>query len=419
MIAEPAERPWLVHHVAVATLLALALWTRLAPAFSDASYFIQLDGERVTIQDFASHATVARAFWRGEGGYDAASHLRVTSQWAGQDVRYALPFGYSPTMLWILGPICFLGLRWAYVVWTLASAAAIVWMTRPARSMFLVSALVALSPVALAALANGQTSLLSTAGLLFLALDRSADDSSRAWRRSLPAAMVLWALTAKPPIAICAGAALLAVGRRRVVAAALAMTVASTVALIPWIGTDWIADYLYLMRHYDLQSADRAFVWSLHPEQMGNLRGVLQATFSLADDQASRQSSVVWLLATGAIVVGGMMRRLSPSAVWSLAVLAFLAFCPHVSFTELPHLVVPLALTALGMIERPFWARATLVVGSLAVGYLPPELNWGETALRPIVVWGVQLAIIAAILAGQRFHHDGAAIRSKNASSVR
>ena len=94
----------LLHDAVVPALLVLILRRVLGEAFSEEQFGIRFFGEGgIRIKDFASHLTFAKAFWLGKAGYDVESHLRITSQWAGRSVGIALPFGYSPTMLWIIG----------------------------------------------------------------------------------------------------------------------------------------------------------------------------------------------------------------------------------------------------------------------------------------------------------------------------
>ena len=104
----------------------------------------------------------------------------------------------------------------------------------------------------------GQTAMLTLAGLVFLA---RLCEIQGAWSRPrlLAGALVLWALTAKPPIALLAAVALLAVGHRLVVLLAVLFTVVSTLAITPWLGPGWVHDYLFMLRHYNAEQADVAF----------------------------------------------------------------------------------------------------------------------------------------------------------------
>jgi hypothetical protein len=328
--------------------------------------------------DFAAHLTFAKAFWKGEAGYDVQSHLRVTGERFGQLVEHALPFGYSPTMLWVLGPLCLASPAWAFILWTLLGVAAVWWMTRPQWAPWIAAAV--FSPAAIACFTGGQTSFLTAAGLLFLMLrdlDRDAASTKASSLRSAwPDAIVLWALTAKPPLALTAGVALVAERRWRTVALALGLSVLTSAALMPLLGTAWGHDYVHLMTHYDLESADPAFVWSLKPQTMGNLRALLHVTVGLGDGLASRCSSGVWGLSILGVVAIGWQRRLAPEAVWGFAVLAYLLFCPHVTATEELHLVVVLALIAHASRIVPGAVRWPAVALVLAVLYLAPGFGY-------------------------------------------
>src|SRR5262249_49713613 len=209
---------WLLGRSSLVLLLAGWVVVRvLRPAVGDRDYFVRYDeAGGLRVQDFASHLRFTRAVWSGlarEGHgsvYTPAAHLHFMRDWSGQPgevANRALPFGYSPTMLLVLGPLCWLPEVWAYVAWTGLSLAAIWWMLSPGRRCALVAPLCFLSPPCRDCLALGQTALLTTAGVLFLAT-RSVKEPPNDWRGDLAEAMVLWLLTAKPPLAVTAGVGL-------------------------------------------------------------------------------------------------------------------------------------------------------------------------------------------------------------------
>jgi pheromone shutdown protein TraB len=235
-------------------------------------------------------------------------------------------------------------------------------------------------------------------------------------------ALVLWALTAKPPLAITAAAALLATGRWRSVLIALGLTCVSTIALWPILGDGWAGDYLQLIANYDLQTADIAYVWSLKPSTMSNLRGVLHGLPGIGDHAACQIASVFWLAALAAVVAA--TRRLGSASVWALAVLAYLLFCPHVSFTENIHLAIVVAAVASAQRIQTPQSRLQGVAspcetpprhnmsvigqltppGAIAIGlaflvvFIVPSYELLPTALRQYVLFIALLAIAVTVL---------------------
>jgi hypothetical protein len=335
-----------------ALVLILAAWVAigvLRPAVGDPDYFVRYDevgGLRV--QDFASHVRFTRAVWSGlarEGHnsvYTPAAHRRFMRDWTGQPgavANRALPFGYSATMLLVLGPLCRLSEAWAYAAWTGLGLAAIWWMLSPGRPLALVSALCFLSPPCLACLALGQTALLTTAGLVFLAT-RSVKEPPNSWWSELAEALILWLLTAKPPVAVTAGVGLLACRRWRPVGLAALMTLLSTLALTPLLGSGWVSDYLQLVSRYNAERADPAFAWSLVPSYMSNLRAILNLYLGIADGTASKIGSLLWAASLAGLMVVAWKRYLTPGKAWFLAILAYVLLAPHVNFTEDLHLYV-------------------------------------------------------------------------------
>lgn len=378
---------WRLHSGVILLLLTLAFWRLVLPALLDKNFGIVVDADRGGwSSDFAAHLTFAKAFWHGKAGYDVDSHLRITSERCGRPVEHALPFGYSPTMLWVLGPLCLLPDAWAYTAWTLLGVAAVWWMTRPPRSIWLVAAF--FTPAAFSCLQLGQTALLTTAGLLYLMVSDLEGSPASGQVARIPCnwgdAVVLWALTAKPPLALVAGSMLL-VGRRwRPIAQAGGLCLISTVLLTPKLGINWVGDYVNLLTHYDIESANPAYVWSMVPETMGNLRALLHVTFGLGDSAASRWSGGLWLFALAAILVIGLRRRLPIETCWGLTVLAYLLLCPHVTSTEELQLAVVLTLftnSCPRVTNAARWAVIGLVLGVL---YLAPGLRYQATPFGPL-----------------------------------
>jgi hypothetical protein len=294
---------------------------------------------------------------------------------------------------------------WAYVAWTLLGGAAVWWMSRRQRTIFVIGGLVLLGPLGHVCLALGQTALLTSAGLIFL-LERNLPrtrprEIDRAWSWSLwPDALVLWALTAKPPLALVAAAALLAVGHWRSVVLAGGITALATAALTPWLGTEWAGQYLDLITHYNRESADAAFAWSLRPDHMSNLRAVLWHAGWLGEARACRLSSVLWLVALGGMIVAGMRGRVAPAAAWGYSLLAFLVLCPHVTSTEDLHLALLLAIVVVARpLPKPAIVAAIVALVAL-VACAAPEAAVTAGAARSAGLFAAKLALVALCFAG-------------------
>jgi hypothetical protein len=283
----------------------------------------------------------------------------------------------------------------------LLSLAAVLWVTRRDRSLLVASVFV--SPVAIGCWWLGQTAVLTTAALLALQRrDAMAGEKPPARGDVAVAAILVWALSAKPPLAVAAVTALLAGRRVGAVAAATGAAVVSTALLLPWLGKAGIADYLFMLTHYDRETAPPAFGWSLYPETMGNLRGLLNVTFGIGDAAASRWSSVMWLLSSAAIVVAGARRAMAAEARWALATLAYLTFCPHVSWTEEIALAVVLAaLPALA--DAHVRTRAAVAAYVLVMLFLLPGLAFQGGVRLPVAVAGkLLLAGVFSVKANRR-----------------
>ncbi len=366
-------------------------------------------GQPAHIMDFASIRGFACAVWRGdlasEGGgsvYTLAASMKATRLWTNLRSRVAMPFAYSPTMLWVLAPFCLLPPRCAFALWSLAGVVGGSWMIARARVHW-TALLTLVAPLTFFGLALGQTALLTTTALFFL-MGAHAGGGGVARRGPWGEAAVLWLLTAKPPLAVTGGAALLAVGRPRSVALAAGLTLVSTLALTPWLGDGWARDYLRLVGAYDRAGLPAAFAWSIVPQTMSNLRAALHPDLGVGDDVAALVSSAVWIAALGVVVLAGWRRSLPAWLTWSLSVMAFLLFCPHVSSTEDIALFCVLA----GVGRAPVPATVQVAAATLAFGGLLLSPGFGPLeAVRPSMLFLAKIGLAALLtthffLAAQR-----------------
>ena len=289
--------------------------------------------------DFPSIFNFTKAFWLGNrpeniSAYSVANHLQVTSAWAGRAVSRSLSFGYSPTMLLILAPFVYFSHAIAFCIFNSAGLLAIWWQTQPIRCRFGLGLLAILSPLAMGCFQQGQTAFLTGAGLLFL-FERSRIGFTKIMsKQTLLACIVLWALSAKPPLALTAVAVLLGLRQWRPVLLAGLLALATTLTLSPFLGQGWLTDYLHLIDTYNRIKADPAFAFCFYPEHMANLRGILSVDFRLSDDVASHISSTIWLASLASLAVTSRRLHLTTGGIWGIGILLYLLFCPHVSSFE-------------------------------------------------------------------------------------
>ena len=389
----------------LAGVIGLGLGTTVSALRTEPFGVVVADGRPELLMDFASHRGVACAAWSGglarAGGtsiYTLEAHLKATERWTGLPASIALPFGYSPTMLWMLGPLCMLPARWAYGVWSLACVLAIGWMILRARVHWIVL-LALVTPVTVHTFALGQTALLTTAALFFLMV-RDGEGEGTPSRGSWQESLVLWLLTAKPPIAATGGLALLVRGRGRSVARAAGLTLVTTLALTPWLGAGWVRDYLHLVGNYDRVGLPSAFAWSIVPEYMSNFRAALHPDLGLGDDLAARLSTIVWSASLLAILLATWQRPLPAGPTWALCIMTYLLLCPHVSSTEDVALFCVLA----GMEADRVPKRLRIGAATLAlVGLLLTPAIGPAAGRRPSVLFFTKLGLMAYVLVGGRF----------------
>ncbi|RII27798.1 MAG: hypothetical protein CXR31_06110 [Geobacter sp.] len=368
-----------VAHCLLWTLLAIEVIRNvLIPALDSVGPFgiWHVNGLYI-ICDFPSIFNFTKAFWlehrsQGSSVYSVANHLKITSAWAGQEYNHSLSFGYSPTMLLVLSPLVYFSHAMAFCIFNSAGLLAIWWQTQPIRCRFGLGVLAFLSPLSIACFQQGQTALLTGAGLLFL-FERSRNGFERivSWQTSL-AGPVLWALTAKPPLALTAVVVLLGLRQWRPVLLAALLVLITTLSISPMLGPGWITDYIHLITTHNRIQADQAFAFSHFPQHMANLRGVLSIDGNLPDDVASRISSTVWLAVLTMLVAAGPRLRLTVGGFWSVGLLFYLLFCPHVSSFEVLQVVLLLPFCIHAQIKKLSWKELVLLFMVPLLPYASP-----------------------------------------------
>jgi hypothetical protein len=360
----------------------------------------------LTIIDFPFHFNFVKKAWLGQttvnsGGsiYSLENHLKVTRDWAGMKLNNALPFGYSPTMLWVLAPLVFFPHNLAFCLFNLTGLFSVWWTTHPARCRLGVGLLAFFSPLAQACFALGQTALLTGAGLLFIAENTREGNRVDGWRIPMLAGIALWALTAKPPLALTAGAVLVGLRQWRPLLVAGILTVFLTLAITPLLGTNWVHDYLQMIGSYDRVNGGSVYAWSVVPSTMANLRGILSVDFGVADDVASRISDIIWFIALLCIAAVGNRPRFSKGVIWSLGIISYLLFCPHVSSSEELQLVLLLPLCVRTQ-NRLSWQESVLLVMIPLLPFASPAI--GLFPGNRMVLFIVKISLVIFIAASMR-----------------
>lgn len=354
---------------ALLALLVIQGGWLIALAFQEERFGIQATESTLTIRDFASHWNYARRVFTGAVDYSVASHLNAARSLAEAPVEHALPFGYSPTMIVLLFPLFLCSAFMAYAIWTIFSVLVAVALVRRDRSWDIAGALLMISPLAFSCLALGQTAVLSAACFAVLARACQRRDGLKA---KGVASAALWALTAKPPLAIVGAAGLWLSGSRRDVFVSVAAAGGTIALMLPFLGWDSLGNYVEMIAHYDRQSASPVYAWSLAPSHMTNVRSILSVDIGVGDRLASQCSSVLFFAGLGGIALWGSRGADRGPACLGLALLVYLAFFPHVTATENLLLISILPVLAMGR-DRSSALKAYWLAP--AVGFISPSIG--------------------------------------------
>ncbi len=380
----PARWTWWLHYALYLILVGYVVGVVIVPALREETfgYTYDPDSDSYRFRDFAGILVMAKALWSGKAGYDLDSHLAVTRAWTGRDMAAAMPFPYAPTMLYLLGPFCPLPLAWAFAAWSVFNLAVVGYLLSRPDCPRVLGPIVFLTPTAVSCFTLGQSALLAAAALTYLGratFRRPTERGTNVWVMAL----VLWALTARPQLAITAGAALLALRHWRPVLIAVALTLVTTAALTPLLGTRWVGDYFTLVSHYDTTTAPPAFAWALVPSHMNNLRALLTMECGVRDDWSSKISVGVWLTSLAVVLATAWLRRVPAAVVWGSCILLQLLLCPHVNTYELV-LLYPVLVFLPHVAQEPSTFRTRIVWFIPLLLCLPPV---GPLGIRPSLLF--------------------------------
>jgi hypothetical protein len=395
----PTPASWIcwVHYGLFVLLIGYVVGFVIVPALREEHFGYGKDLDRgYGFRDFAGILVMAKAMWSGQAGYDLESHLAVNRAWVGPELDTAMPFPYSPTMLYLLGPLCPLPLSWAFAVWSLLNLAVIGWIISQKDCPPVLGPIVFLTPTAIMCFTLGQSALLATAALIYLGRETFRPPARRGAQLWLMA-LVLWGLTARPQLAITAGVALLATRYWRPVLIAAGFTLVTTAALTPILGMRWIGDYITLVTHYDRVTAPPAFAWALVPEYMNNLRALL-TKLDVSDDWSTKISTGVWLFSLLAVLASAWLRRVPPALIWATCVLLQLLLCPHVNSYELIILYAVLVFFLhIDLVPVAFRTKTVWIIPFLLC--LTTVGEPGEAVRRSLLVIGlIAIAVMIAWL---------------------
>lgn len=388
-------------HIIIWLLFVMLVYKKvMLPAINAGNSFGITNNSRETIiNDFPSHFNFAKEVWLSKADrnsvssvYSVENHLQVTSKWAGSKVTNSLSFGYSPTMLWLLAPLVFFSHGSAFSIFNLIGLWSIWWQSRPVRCRNGFGILPFLSPISCSCLMLGQTALFNGACLLFIAENSQKQSNDARFKKAIYTGIALWVLTAKPPLAITAGAVLISLRKWQPILVALFLTIVMTVAISPLLGANWINDYITLIAGHNLVDADKAFAFCYYPPHMANLRAILNVDFQIADNIASRISTLAWICSLACMMTIGAGLRLEQTAYWAMGIILYLLFCPHVSSTEelqlifLIPLCIPVIQKKLNSRELTLFALLLLLPFMSPVGPFFLNVRWGLFTAKIVLI---------------------------------
>jgi hypothetical protein len=314
--------------------------------------YAKKDGQKWVFQDFTSHFNVVRQIWRQvtPRPYPPEGQRALYSAWLGETPPAGLIYGYSPTLLLLLAPLLSLSSFTAYLAYGLANAIAaglLVYGLIGPRSrqqpwQWVAVLLCFFSVAFFSVFQFGQTVVLTTAalGAIWALLYDPSTQQWRAsrWRGDLALSLLLWALSAKPNIAIFSGVLLVAAFRWRALALTACWCVLTTLVTAPYLGgwPVWWQDYLRLLSLYHDPAVQTSFLsWSSDPDNFTNFLQVLTHFNSWPYPLQSRFSSSLWLAGL-ILLLGTQVLRTKPRPVlfFQINLLLALIFNPNLLHTE-------------------------------------------------------------------------------------
>ncbi|MDZ4788179.1 MAG: hypothetical protein SH807_04485 [Blastochloris sp.] len=360
--------------------------------------------EAVEITDFQFHHGYS-VFLRHNphtAAYQESSHYAFMKQLMKGEPEGSLSFGYSPTLAFLYGWTGLDNSRLAWIVWILASLTLFLGAVKKylpdlnrVESAFLL--VVFASPAVVMTLYQGQTALLTTGIFLWLATNSEKNPVCKV--TSVINILLLVLLTIKPPLALCAGCIMLTHKNfREVFTAALIALIIGIFWTLRESNLQWVTDYLSLVNSWNKTDASPFFGSWIWPETMSNLRGVLYQ-IKCSDRTAFLISKTCFGLALIIFTCAAYKLRshLSSKARWTLGLLIYLLFCPHLSATEdLAMIAVFLWLSTDTSLTLSSCERLFIMILCSSATFLLIMIPWLPQA--PLAVFMIKAAFLLGLL---------------------
>lgn len=258
-----------------------------------------------------------------------------------------LPHAYSPTTGLLLAPFVWMDVwtgYYVYVAINLALLAALLngYLLPRARNNWELAAIgiFCLSLSVMHIIGIGQTAIL-TLGALALLWHLVYDPEQKRlypskWFQDVVLGVILFLLSAKPPMALLAGAVLLGARRWRAASLGAALFAANFTLMLPYYG-GWpyaVTDYLSFLQHYNREDLEPFFRECLNYGGASDPTGFMGKLFGLPEQTTMRLCQLVTFIVMPATIVLAWLKKIGPSTAFQIQLTLFLIASPFLRTSE-------------------------------------------------------------------------------------
>ena len=315
----------------------------------------------LTIQDYAYHIILVKAFWFDGFGniYDLYFQQQALSSYIGSQINTVMPPGITPIALVVWFPFAYVArfnMALSYTLWVAFSIGILftaLWRIgryifknkKPQLLPITLSLIAVCSATTFAAILLGQTSLLAS-GLLIHLIFYSYKVANQSKLANLaPILLLIFILGIKPPYIALGLGLLIIYGMWREAFYSLALAIFVLIGITPMLTTEWVHSYLNLLQMYSQGNMPDVYAWAIVPRTMNIFRSAFKNF--IGDNIASLISNVVtysvYIVVVGFCLLSKIkgksidqlsLLRVTKAQLFVVLIASYLLFAPYANLCE-------------------------------------------------------------------------------------
>jgi len=269
--------------------------------------FVTYSNGYFSIQDYAYHIIIVKAFWFDSFGniYKPYFQQQALSAYVGSEIHTVMPLGITPIALLVWFPFAYIArfsMPISYTLWIAFSGGVLLsalWRigryvfqkTKPQLLPIVLSFVAVFSTTMIHTLYLGQTSILAAGLFIHLIYLVYKTDDQSPWNSLMVFLLLIFILGIKPTYVAMGLGLLIIYGMWRKTLYSLIIVLAFLIGITPLLTLEWVPSYLNLLQMYSHGNFPDFYAWAIVPETMNIFRSAFRNI--VGDNLAGLISTIV------------------------------------------------------------------------------------------------------------------------------